>query len=209
MENSVVLDFDGTLIAENSTRVLERVIFSSYDGGRRGLIDWLYFGNGQRILNILLAILHRFTRRNIDWRFLLFFKSIGAKIPTSFDGVIAETASRLTLNKDLLVTLEGYQEIAILSCGMSLVIDEFCKGLDMNITLLAASNFSLEADGRNRINLLEPKDKISILLRHPSKLYITDDAVEAAIIATAFGRTEHRSFSISEDHHLFFVVNDQ
>lgn len=208
MPTSTIIDFDGTLVAENSTRVLEEVIFSEFFGHRRKVVGWLFFGGGKRAINAVVVVLLRVTRRQIDWRFALFLSFLGDTSSMDTDRVVAATTKCLTVNHDLLAALEDVPEIAIISCGMTPVIRSLCEGLPRSTTLLAASSFSLDRDARRRTMLLEPSDKVSFLLRRPNEPYITDDGDEARLVAAKMEGATGTTFHVSRRYGFYVVTGE-
>ncbi len=99
MSAGVVYDFDGTLVLENSTRVLEEVMFSLYRGRLRREIRWVFFGAGRRGVNALSSAVGILTGRRIDWRFIAFIRVMGDQSPVHLASMCELAAAKLTLNE--------------------------------------------------------------------------------------------------------------
>jgi hypothetical protein len=183
MKNNLVMDFDGTLVVENSTRVLERLAFDHYVGKLPGAVNWIFFGAARRWLNASSSILGRISGRRIDWRFVLFLRIVSGRTSRSFELLCEDTASGLTINIHVLDSLDSPQQLEIISCGLTPVIAHFVRTASLDAKILAGSSLVERPGGRISAKMLEPRDKISVLASIPNLEYLTDDEQEARWIA--------------------------
>ena len=207
MQNNLVLDFDGTLVIENSTRVLERIVFNSYVGKMPDAINWIFFGAGSFYISALSSILGRVSRRHIDWRFLIFLRIVGGHTSQRIDSMFDDAASRLTLNARLLEDFASNDRIMIISCGLAPMIDSFVRRSLIDAVLLKGSKFTERSSGKISVELLEPRDKISVLLGIPTLEYVTDDTREAQLVAKNLKRSNGLSAHVSEAGGIYRVTS--
>jgi hypothetical protein len=206
MENKLIVDFDGTLINENSTRVLEVVIFEAYVGRCRRILHWSFFGLGEYFTNRFANLLTLASRRQIDWRFRLFLRLCGARLSRPLGELIDDAASRLTLNEALLQTLVRDEPTLILSCGCAQVIEAFLRTSNLNAYLLKASQLRLNKSGRPQVEMVEPRDKVAILLEFSKLKYVTDDRYEAELVSSGFLHSGSKDTDMVQENNLFHVT---
>jgi hypothetical protein len=207
MKNDLVVDFDGTLVVENSTRVLERLAIDSYVGKLPVVVNWIFFGAGRRVVNASSSILGRICGRRVDWRFLLFLRIVGGRTSRPFQELCGDAASCLTVNTHLQDSLAASQHLGIISCGLTPIIECFVGVAGIDAEILDGSRLVELTGGRTSAKMLEPRDKISVLAAIPNLVYLTDDAQEAQLIAHGIKRANAGETHVSKQYGIYRVTS--
>jgi hypothetical protein len=200
------VDFDGTLVVENSTRLLEREMFAAYRGRSRRVLAWLFFGGGSAYVTGLSSVIGRVVGRRIDWRFVLFLLVTRGRFTQDVGPMCDAVAARLRLNTRLrgVVTSEG--RLMIVSCGCGPVIERFigCSGIDA--VVVDASDLWQGRSGRVSARLREPRDKVAALLTIRAREYVTDSLGEARLVARNVERSGVVGVNVEEVNGLYRVA---
>jgi len=207
LHNVVVFDFDETLVIENSSRVLEKVMFARYAGRFRPAIGWIFFGGGRRCANALSLIVGSLTRRRIDWRLIAFLRIMNRSTSDQLTAMCEVAAAELTPNMEAIGYLSRESQIIVASCGLAPVIDAFFSKFEMDALVLRASEVTVTTSGRIRINLIEPRDKSGVLQVIPALHFVTDDRTEAQIVREDRERIRRASVEVFERNGLYHVVD--
>ena len=175
----LILDFDGTLVVENSSRVFCEVVLEAHrsftnwllqrlTGGRLAPIGYAIFGTLGRVLGgrdaKLLVLL---------WLNRHYLKNHG-------DEVSLATARRLTLN--LALVNEYHQPFEILSTGLEPIIQSFLA-IHPEVTCITVTASTCTFGARTASHLLNLADKITWLSQLQSARYYTDYDHEATLLA--------------------------
>jgi hypothetical protein len=118
-----------------------------------------------------------------------------------------DAASRLTLNGRLLDDLAPNDRVLIISCGLAPMIDSFVRRSLSNAVLLKGSKFTEQSSGKISVDLLQPRDKLSVLLGIPSLKYVTDDKKEARLVAKVLKRSNGPRAQVSEVGGFYHVTS--
>lgn len=207
MPNTLIFDFDGTLVVENSSRVLEKVMFESYTGRLRPPIQWTFFGGGRRWVNAMSITVGRLTGRRIDWRLTVFLRIMNRRTSNQFASLCEIAAAELTPNTEVVGRLGRESPIIVASCGLAPVIDAFFSRLGVDAFVLRASGVTVTTSGRILLALLEPRDKSAVLQGIPALHYVTDDREEALIVKEDRQRFRSAVVDVFERSGLYHIVD--
>ena len=185
----IVLDFDGTLVKENSSRVCEKLLINDCDNLlSRRFFSCFFFS--RTFLNVLLiktfAILSYLLKTDFRRMFILsIVQKCKRKHTTIY--IMRKAAKSLHLNDSLWKFLPTRDvETVILSNGLDIIIKEFCKLNNLNIKYIFASKTSIYDDKiKIEYEFFHKKhlilEFISRTLKPDSILFISDNEEDIAL----------------------------
>jgi hypothetical protein len=182
-----VLDFDGTLVRENSSNVLIDILVERAASRPERRAAWLLRGPARRPVRMLFTLLGM-ARGGRDlrlaWALWAFRRTLTADARTVF----ATVAGRLTLNP---VLAEVYaRPFVVASLGLRPVIDAFAElHPELPIGHVYASEYR-RVKSRWLLRLSTPRAKVRLLTDLAPALYLTDYDREALRLQ----RTAARSY---------------
>ena len=179
-----VLDFDGTLVCENSSNVLVDILVERASRSERRAA-WLLSGPARRPVRMLftaLAMASGGRDMRLAWALWAFRHTLTAD-PAE---VFAAVAGRLTLNP---VLAEMYdQPFVVASLGLRPVIDAFAAlHPELLVERVYASEYRLDKS-RWTLRLSTPRAKVRLLTTLAPARYLTDYDREALRLQRAAGR---------------------
>jgi hypothetical protein len=170
---NIIVDFDETLIFENSSRVFEKVLFDQSNGITRFLLRSLFFGKVSPLTNRVLGIFSLLFLGGRDMRLLFFLIVFKETIRRNSDFLIEQTITFLNINPELNTELQK-GDIIILSRGICEIITSFLERNNFLFTKVIGSKLSKhQATG-----LLTLRDKLFFLRDIKEFCYYTDDENE-------------------------------
>ena len=171
-----ILDFDGTLVRENSATVLMDVLIERAANRPERWAAWLLRGPIQRPVRMLFALLGM-ARGGRDVRLAWALWAFRRTLTIDTRSVFATVAGRLTLNPAL---AEVYaQPFAVASLGLRPVIEAFAAlHPELPIGRIYASDYRRDKS-RWRLRLSTPRAKVRLLMDLAPARYLTDYGREA------------------------------
>jgi hypothetical protein len=189
---NVILDFDGTLVLQNSSRILESVIFTEIANSRGAMLRRIYESRSGAI-NALFAAITRLARGR-DGRLLLLLGLTRHLIRGKEQSVFERTAERLELTPEIAKLYT--QPFIILSNGLEPIIQAFLRRHPELYCRMVSASSALITRGGLRISLRSPSSKATILYQCRPYRYVTDHAHEALILEAAL--PWHNSVSVED-----------
>jgi len=184
--SSTIIDFDGTLVYENSSRVLEQVILEQ---SASPLTQVLYHSRFARSKNLAFATLSRLLGRRDARLFVLLWLS-RQLLRHQGPYIYQLTAQRLTPNTELAVYTT--QPFIVLSTGLQPVIEAYLRlNPQLPCTSVIASRVPLAL--RHFHHLLPPRAKLTSLIYHRHYQYFTDYEDEANLLEARLPWSHQRS----------------
>lgn len=183
-----VLDFDGTLVRENSSHVLIDLLIERAANRPERQAAWLLHGPVQRPVRMLFNLLG-LARGGRDlrlaWALWAFRRTLTADAQTVF----ATVAGRLTLNP---VLAEVYaQPFVVASLGLRPIIEAFAAlHPELPMGQIYASEYR-RGDSRWLLRLSTPRAKVRLLTDLAPTLYLTDYDREALRLQRTATRPYH------------------
>jgi hypothetical protein len=198
--SNTIIDFDGTLVYENSSRILEDVIFDYWEGRTARFTYELYRGRLALLGRILFVGLYRITRR--DGRLWLLLRLSRPLLKAKLPQIVRATAKRLRLHTDLGVNYS--RPFTILSTGLEPVIRAFLKlHPELNCTDVLSSHFSA-GPGHFSLRLRPIRYKVGAMRHYQPRLYLTDHHHEAALLQTKLRqRYQLRTLKFRDTHSIY------
>jgi hypothetical protein len=192
--NSYV-DFYGTLVRENSSRVLKSLLFERARTRRQKAVTWWCEGPLSRLANLGFIILGMLMG-GIDARLLVVLWAYRDLLAHQGLLIFREAAQRLTLNQDVLFKSE--QPIAIISLGLTPVIEAFLElHPEIKVSKIVASQFSASRRGP-KVHLNSIADKIKhIPLGSPAEYY-TDYLHEVQMLQAIYSHISVSKLQLPE-----------
>lgn len=189
------LDFDGTLVRENSSVVLTSILFTRARTRRQRLVTWWCTGPLRRVATLSFMTLSLILG-GIDAKLLVVLWAFRDLLADQGNLIFNETASRLTLNTDVLARID--QPTTILSLGLAPVIEAFL-GLnpDIQVATLVASEFSASRRGP-KVKLLSIGDKVKHLHLSGETAYLTDYDHEVSVLQAIYPRLKVTKLELPE-----------
>lgn len=171
-----VVDFDGTLVRENSSHVLIDLLIGRAASRSERLAAWLLAGPAQRPVRMLFHLLG-LARGGRDVRLAWTLRAFRRTLAADAEAVFATVAGGLTLNPAL---AEVYaQPFVVASLGLRPVIDAFAAlHPELPISHVYASEYRQDKS-RWLLRLSTPRAKVRLLTHLEPALYLTDYAREA------------------------------
>ena len=197
----ILLDFDGTLVKENSSRLLEKVLINSIQNSfLKKLFMVLLFSGASLVINVGFVFLTRLCHgADVRRRFLLYLLP---KLQRDINMINAAklVAKMLTLNINLMklaneLTKDYGKDVIIVSSAMDVIIEEFISAKikdiyknNLNIVAVYATRTAVKGKLIRIVSEFTCKDKtkvISDLSGKYSKIaYVTDDIRELKELRT-------------------------
>jgi len=183
-----ILDFDGTLVRENSSNILIDILVERATNRPERRAAWLLHGPIQRPLRMLFSLLGLASGGRdlrLAWALWAFRRTLTADAQTVFTTV----ASRLTLNP---VLADVYaQPFVVASLGLRPVIDAFAAlHPELPIGRIYASEYR-RGKSRWLLRLSTPHAKVRLLTNLAPALYLTDYDQEALLLQRTATRPYH------------------
>jgi hypothetical protein len=183
-----ILDFDGTLVLENSSNVLIDILMERAANWPERQAAWLLHGPIQRpvwMLFTLLGMASGGRDLRLAWALWMFRRTLTVDSQTVF----ATVAGRLTLNP---VLAEVYaQPFMVASLGLRPIIDAFAAlHPELPIGHVYASEYRQDKS-RWRLRLSTPRAKVRLLTDLAPTLYLTDHDREAIRLQQTAARPYH------------------
>ena len=171
-----ILDFDGTLVRENSSNVLIDILIERAANRAERHAAWLLRGPIRRPVRMLFTLLGMATGGRdlrLAWALWVFRRTLTLDAQIVF----ATVAGRLTLNP---VLAEVYaQPFVVASLGLRPVIDAFVElHPELPIGHIYASEYRRD-ESRWLLRLSTPRAKVRLLTDLAPTLYLTDYNREA------------------------------
>lgn len=168
-----IVDFDGTLVQQNSSRVLEKEIYNFIESFlQQKVLYFLYFSSFSSFFNLCRLLLSKLFADGVDLRLksFVFFSSFTFK--KYQDEILDACVKKLTLNQDLLSEVEG--SFIIASLGLNCVIHRVVN----HYRLPVKEVFSSVMDEKLSLSMKNYNAKIAFLNQYNAFEYITDDPKE-------------------------------
>lgn len=183
----IVLDFDGTLVKENSSRIFEQQLISCI---QNTIIRWflflIFFSRLSHITNYMLALISKIInvydlRRRIIIKFVA--RWIGVQ---RIRASIKLTVRKLNANETLCHLISSCQDrLLILSSSLDVIIHQFLKERNIQAKAVIASKLVIDNNCVSilyEIGLKEKEEILNKLSKHSKVIYITDDLKEYHIL---------------------------
>lgn len=183
-----ILDFDGTLVRENSSHVLIDILIERAANRAERQAAWLLHGPVQRPVRMLFHLLGM-ARGGRDMRLAWTLWAFRRTLTDDAQTVFAAVAGRLTLNP---VLAEVYaQPFVVASLGLRPVIDAFAAlHPELPIGQIYASEYRRDRS-RWLLRLSTPGAKVRLLTDLAPALYLTDYDREALRLQRSAARPYH------------------
>jgi len=174
--NKTFVDFDGTLVLENSSRILMETLMEHATTKPERLTARALGGSLQRVFRVALGVVSRVTGDR-DLALVLVLWAFRETFVANGDEIIADVAHKLTLNGSL---EDVYAEpFSIASAGLRPVIEAFLQRYP-HLPVIKVYASELLVDGAKlRLKLLTMRGKLRALLRDDTRSYFTDYDREA------------------------------
>jgi hypothetical protein len=179
----VVLDFDGTLIKENSSRLFEECLIKRIKNPiLKQFLILILFSRLSLFVDAVLAMISRMIN-TYDLRRKIIVESVCKWIGIQeVKECIKLTAKSLNANDRLFRIATLYQDkLLILSNGLDLIIHEFLKVRGLNVKAIFADSLIINENCVQILHRIGIKGKKMILRNlsyHHEIIYITDDLKE-------------------------------
>lgn len=178
--NDIVLDFDGTLVLENSSRLFENITYKYNDTMTRYFIYIIFFSSMSKIFNRIFRFVSIILLKEIDIRLYIYTYMSKKTITDNFEKIIDDVSSNLSLNKELYEKHKD-KEITILSRGIVDIIERFSKHKNIKYNRIIGSKIELIGD-KIHFNILSFEDKVKYLENFNNFIYYTDSMSEGKYI---------------------------
>lgn len=179
MYKHVLIDFDGTLIKNNSSRVLEKHILLRADGWQSVLLKLLFFNRLFIWFDKFFSFMSIYFFDYIDARLLLFLKLTKDVYKYKSKDINLDVVKSLLINKDLYNNYKSDYPI-ILSKGLDTIILECIKFNKLKRLKIVSSKIDFEP--KVNFELMNNAKKITYMREHLPCLYLTDDVAEVNYI---------------------------
>jgi hypothetical protein len=168
---NIFIDFDGTLVLENSSRVLMDTLLASPSSRPERLLAGVLTGRWRRPVRFGLAVAGRLVGER-DLELILMLLAYRRTIVRDGEQIFAGVAARLTLNTDLQTVYS--RPFGIASTGLRPVIEAYLvMHPELHCTAVFASNVARDT-GRYAVRILPLRAKIRALDAFNSTSYFTD-----------------------------------
>lgn len=179
MYKHVLIDFDGTLIKNNSSRVLEKHILLRADGWQSVLLKLLFFNRLFIWFDKFFSFMSIYFFDYIDARLLLFLKLTKDVYKYKSKDINLDVVKSLLINKDLYNNYKSDYPI-ILSKGLDTIILECIKFNKLKRLKIVSSKIDFEP--KVNFELMNNAKKITYMREYLPCLYLTDDVAEVNYI---------------------------
>ena len=159
----LVVDFDGTLVRENSSRVLEDILMGK----------WTVLGPLLPGLGKLVGYRGDFRRR------IVLSLSLRMYGPEKLKEAMTKTARQLTVREEF-----KHEKLIIVSSGLHPIIRNVVELHDLKVVGIYATKITYH-NGTLKVKEVTINDKVRILKGLDVKTYVTDDPREATILRKA------------------------
>ncbi len=184
----IVLDFDGTLVEENSSRLFEKQLLERDQPSiLKHLLLLVFFSRLSYFVDFVLTIISKITN-GYDLRRRIIIKNVSRHIDVQkICECIELTAKSLSFNKSLSSLVSSYQnKLLILSSGLDVIIRKFLEIRGIRVKAVIASKLTIDQNSIKLLYEIRPKDKVKILCRLSHRfgklIYITDDMREYYVL---------------------------
>lgn len=189
-QSKLILDFDGTLVKENSARVFEAVTLRHHGRLKTKAISVVYFGPLRKHVDRIFGGLARVFYGGKDLRLATFLVLSKKVLAARHQEITEKTATILSMNSDL-VQMFGVKDgpVIILSCGLRPIIEEFLRRNEIDGEVRMASSVRIGAN-KLKFNIMAPAHKLGFLEKgneFEKTLYLTDDHKEAQMLSKKIG----------------------
>jgi len=173
----LIVDFDKTIVTENSSRVLEREVFNSLKTPFRRCILYIIFFSPLKVFtNIFFYLIALLFYDRQDLRLRAFMSMCKKEFMADKDLYFKATSQKLTFNGKILKYL-GEGDFVILSNGIRDIIVSFLDSRGIGCSAVESSLFSA-----GKLALKNIHDKINYLAAKESFTYLTDDPKELSLL---------------------------
>lgn len=180
MQEDIILDFDGTFILENSSRLFEDITFEYNKSTLRPFVYIIFFSDISNIFNKIFVFISFLLLKGKDFRLYLYVTMSQNTISTNFNDIMNKVVSNLTLNTKLYNEYKD-KKVTILSKGFFIIIEKFLKTKDIKCDKIVGSNIGTNGD-KIYLNLLSFESKMNYLKELYNFMYYTDSMSEIRYI---------------------------
>ena len=167
-----IVDFDGTLIYQNSSRILEKEIYRILPlSFKKKIIYFIYFSFVSLFFDLCFIVIWRFFVNKRDVRFIVFLYLTFDFFKNNQNIVFQNCLSKISVRTDL---YDKKDHLTIASLGLDTFIQYIVDYYKIPVKSIFASSL-------NEKWLFQGKtyqDKIKFLATYPSFEYVTDDLNE-------------------------------
>ena len=172
----LLLDFDGTLVLENSSRLLMNELFSQSHSAPQLILRWLLRGKLRRLFELLLAVASRLYGCR-DTQLVIVMMFFREDMTAHSNEIFDRVAGKLTLNLQLKEYFES--DFEIVSTGLEPLIGRY---LLLHPNLRVSGVVASMYDAKSGPQLMPIGQKVDVLKKYSSWRYITDYDYEATLI---------------------------
>lgn len=178
--DDIILDFDGTLVLNNSARKFESITFKYNKSMKRHIIYLIFFSDISKIFNKIFAFISILLLKGKDFRLYLYVLMSQNTIIDNFDKITNIVASDLALNTKLYDECRD-KKITVLSKGFVVIIEKFLKANNIKCDRIVGSNIGINGD-KIYFSLLSFENKMNYLEELYNFIYYTDSISEIRYI---------------------------
>lgn len=176
----VVVDFDGTIIAENSTRVFEKCLVSKLDSRLlKHLLLALLFTKLAALTDRFFRILDKLLDVSDSRRLLVIPVTAGFLNSRSIEECVKQASRSLTFNSNFFRVLEALKvnlsDVVVLSNGFKQIIESFAEYRELHFKAIIASELSSQGYYVAReVRIPVKKIVLEKLSERNTVVYVTD-----------------------------------
>ncbi len=175
------LDFDWTLICENSSRKLEEIIYKNLENNFwKKMIYFIFFSGFSKIFSIMFAGISRFFYEKKDLRLYIFLKITQKELIKNQEKIFQELSQKLIYNKEIYNYIIG-KNFSLISNGIDIVIEKFIILDSLKVEKIFASTLKMY-DWKISLDLKNFANKLWILQKIDEFEYLTDDYDEVLFL---------------------------
>ena len=174
-----ILDFDGTLILENSSRILELEIMKKLPNSLQNLLYPIFFGGMKVFFNKVWGFISIVFFSNRDFRLFIFLVLTRKYFLNSQIDIYTTVSQKITFRPEILKTINN--DTIILSNGISDLIKHILHMHGIKVKVIASNIDKFKISSLNNFSY-----KFSILNSFKNFYYITDDILEAKYICKRY-----------------------
>jgi len=174
-----ILDFDGTLILENSSRILELEIMKKLPNSLQNLLYPIFFGRMKILFNKVWGFISIVFFSNRDFRLFVFLVLTRKYFLNSKIDIYTNVSKKITFRKEILKSINN--DTIILSNGIYDLIKHILNRNGINVKVIASNIDRFKISSLNNFSY-----KFSILNSFKNFYYITDDVLEAKYICKRY-----------------------
>jgi hypothetical protein len=174
-----ILDFDGTIILENSSRMLELETMKKLPNSLQNLIYPIFFGKMKVFFNKVWGFISIVFFSNRDFRLFIFLVITRKYFLNSKIDIYKTVSEKITFRPDILKTINN--DTIILSNGISDLIKYILHSHGISVKVIASNIDKFKISSLNNFSY-----KFSVLNSFKNFYYITDDILEAKYICKRY-----------------------